>query len=275
MGTQMSDGMGIARGLAIVAMLSGLGVATPAVAGDGVYEINQACALAGCFPGDSPGFPVSAQTVGASYRLTGALTLPDANTYAISLAARASLDLAGFAISGPTSCTGTPAVCTGAGSGGGIGAGEGSTIRNGTIRGTGGFGISGDDGVRVENVTIESNGEDGIKGNFGSTGWHVAGCHIVRNGDDGIDFNAGSPRGNLVVNTHLYANTTYGIQGTGFALLGSIVDGNGSYGLNANMGNGLASFGQTTFYNNNGGNGNTQKLGGNSLGGNWCGTSAC
>lgn len=263
------------RGLAIVAALR-LGVgAAPAFAGEGVYEINQACALVGCFPNDSPGFPVYASVPGASYRLTSELTLPDANTYAISLSARAALDLNGFTIQGPTTCTGTPAVCTGTGTGGGIGASAGSSIRNGTIRGMGSHGISGNDGVRVEHVTVESNGGDGIYAGSGSRGWHVAHCAIVRNGGDGIDFNAGSPRGNLVVHTQLLANTVYGIQGTGFALLDSIVDGNGSYGLNANIGNGLASFGRTTFYNNNGANTNTQKIGGQSLGGNWCGDEAC
>jgi hypothetical protein len=33
--------------------------APTALALDGAFEVNQTCALAGCFPGDAPGFPVS------------------------------------------------------------------------------------------------------------------------------------------------------------------------------------------------------------------------
>ena len=54
-----------------------LTLALPALAVDGVLEINQACAEStGCFAGDSPGFPVTIQDPG-SYRLTGALVLTD------------------------------------------------------------------------------------------------------------------------------------------------------------------------------------------------------
>ena len=52
-----------------------LALAGPALAVDGVLEINQTCAIStGCFPGDSPGFPVSVTQPG-SYRLTGNLDL--------------------------------------------------------------------------------------------------------------------------------------------------------------------------------------------------------
>jgi hypothetical protein len=50
---------------------------------DGVIAINQARALAGgVTPGDAPGFPVIINAPG-SYRLTGDLTVPDANIYGI------------------------------------------------------------------------------------------------------------------------------------------------------------------------------------------------
>ena len=52
----------------------------PAFGGDGVLEIDQACALAtGCFDGDKALFPVSITQPG-SYILTGNLTVPDATT---------------------------------------------------------------------------------------------------------------------------------------------------------------------------------------------------
>ena len=58
-------------------------LATPALASDGVLEINQTCAVqTGCFPGDTAGFPVKI-TASGSYRLTGNLVVPDAFTSGI------------------------------------------------------------------------------------------------------------------------------------------------------------------------------------------------
>ena len=51
-------------------------MASPALAVDGVLEINQTCAvLTGCFAGDAPGFPVTmdSTTPGKSFRLTSDL----------------------------------------------------------------------------------------------------------------------------------------------------------------------------------------------------------
>ena len=56
-------------------ILLGLGLATPALAVDGVIEINQARAMAGGITaGDNPGFPVNL-TESGSYRLTSDLTV--------------------------------------------------------------------------------------------------------------------------------------------------------------------------------------------------------
>ena len=58
--------------LAVLPFLT-LALALPALAVDGVLEINQACAVsAGCFVGDSGGFPVTISSPG-SYRLTSNL----------------------------------------------------------------------------------------------------------------------------------------------------------------------------------------------------------
>jgi hypothetical protein len=63
--------------------------ATPALAVDGVLEINQACAVqTGCFAGDTAGFPVTIDGgVGKSYRLTANLVVPDVETTAIEVRA--------------------------------------------------------------------------------------------------------------------------------------------------------------------------------------------
>src|ERR1700675_702311 len=81
------------------------GVTMPTWAVDGVVLIDQNKAMAGnVTPGDTPGFPVTISLPG-SYRLAGNLTVPDANTTAITIIAdNVSLDLNGFTIQGPTVC---------------------------------------------------------------------------------------------------------------------------------------------------------------------------
>src|SRR5437660_11740367 len=83
--------------------------AIPAYAVDGVVLINQSAALAGnVTPGDAPGFPVTISAAG-SYRLSGNLTVNDANTTAIQITAdNVAIDLNGFSIIGPTVCSGSP-----------------------------------------------------------------------------------------------------------------------------------------------------------------------
>src|SRR6266540_3776373 len=82
------------------------GLSGPMYAVDGVVLIDQNRALAGgVTPGDTPGFPVTLSVPG-SYRLTGNLTVPDANTTAIQIAAdNVTLDLNGFSILGPVVCS--------------------------------------------------------------------------------------------------------------------------------------------------------------------------
>src|SRR3984893_6308015 len=129
----------IASLLVAAALLAG--VAMPTWAVDGVILIDQNKALAGnVTPGDAPGFPVTISLSG-SYRLASDLTVPDANTNAIVIAAsHVTIDLNGFAILGPTDCSGGLNPCAGAGTGKGIstpGFQFNITIRNGTIQGMG------------------------------------------------------------------------------------------------------------------------------------------
>ncbi|MFO0690101.1 MAG: right-handed parallel beta-helix repeat-containing protein [Myxococcota bacterium] len=77
---------------------------SPALAVDGVIEINQAAALAGGITAcDGPGFPVSLCSSG-SYRLTSNLTYATGRGIEI-LTDDVTLDLNGMTISGPTTCT--------------------------------------------------------------------------------------------------------------------------------------------------------------------------
>src|ERR1700760_4561283 len=88
---------------------------------DGVVLIDQNHALAGNItPGDTPGFPVTITQPG-SYKLSGNLTVADANTTAIVIASDyVTLDLNGFSIIGPVNCTSSPAVCPTSGTGVGV-----------------------------------------------------------------------------------------------------------------------------------------------------------
>lgn len=158
------------RSRLILSLLSLLFLVAPIARGsDGVLEINQACAIAGCFAGDTGGFPVSITTAG-SYRLTSDLDVSVASTPADATAVEirtngVSLDLGGFAISGTNTCT--LGVCSQNGLGVGVqGNGGGNrqetAVRNGVIRGMGGAGITCDRGCTVEGVRLERNGGDGI-----------------------------------------------------------------------------------------------------------------
>ena len=245
--------------------------ALPARAGDGVLEINQACVAAGCFPGDNAGFPVFLNA--GSYRLTSNITVPDANTDAIRMDDGATLDLAGFSLLGPTTCTGAPAACTGTGAGDGIlVSGQNVTIRNGHIAGFGEFGIRGDEGMRVENVTLERNGVDGINTQGG--GVQIVGCKANRNGSHGI-YAAYQGGAVMLIGNTAVGNGFVGIDVSNALLLDNTAHQNGNSGINA----AYQSTASALARNVGGSNGNlaaaNQVKGGHQFGPNLCGSVVC
>ena len=162
----------------------------PAAAVDGVLEIDQACVATGCFPGDSPGFPVEIE-VGGSYRLTSDLTVPDDDTTAIfgsgvpGTGEFVSIDLNGFTIRGQYSCTtGNPPTCPG-GSARGVDfpAGRAVNLRNGYIRGFGSDAVRLPRNSQVEGLTIDTARGNGIVAGLGSI---VRGNVMTGIGEDGI-----------------------------------------------------------------------------------------
>jgi hypothetical protein len=157
----------------LIPLTLGLLVAAPALAVDGTIEINQARALAGGITAsDAAGFPVTLDTTG-SYRLTGNLTVPDANTDAIVVdAENVTIDLGGFAILGITGCSGTSGniSCSNTGAGNGITAtaagfpdSTGTVVRNGTIYGMGNHCLELRAGSWVDGVLVQFCGNDGIR----------------------------------------------------------------------------------------------------------------
>lgn len=259
-------------GLALV-----VGVAPPVCAVDGVVEINQARALA------SGGFPVVISEAG-SYRLSGNLTVPDANTDAIHVTHDdVTIDLNGFSILGHTVCSGSPVTsCTPTGFGIGIfsQSKDNITVVNGTVRGMGNNGIdlSAGSAGRIENVRAVSNGLAGIGTNAGSTligntaqsngsygisaagGSTLTGNTARSNGGDGISTGlASTVTGNTAQN-----NGGNGINtGSNCTVIGNSASSNTGYGLNLATGTGYA---------NNVVNNNT---GGTVFGGVQMGTNIC
>ena len=133
------------RPVSLLLSCSLIGAHGTALAVDGQIAITQARAMAGgVTPGDAPGFPVSINLPG-SYVLSSGLTVPDANTSAIVINAdHVTVDLNGFAILGPTDCSGDLDPCANEGSGYGVWTPAvrfNITVRGGTIQGMGAVGI--------------------------------------------------------------------------------------------------------------------------------------
>ena len=213
--------------------------------------IDQAKAMAGAVTsGDAAGFPVTLSQPG-SYRLTGNLVVPDANTTAITITApNVTLDLAGFTISGPVTCTTFPTMCHGAGTGDGIaidlpGAGEraGVSVANGNIRGMGRSGVRAvdHDGIRLERL------------------------FVIHSGGPGVALYGGG----VVVDSQVLYNGQIGILGNNLALFNNLVRSNAATGIVGNtmsVGAGNVIQGHAV---------NVTPGGMRSLGTNWCESTPC
>lgn len=196
-------------------------------AGDGVREISQACAAGpGCFPGDAPGFPVVIDH-STSVRLVGELIVPSADTTAISIEADdVALDLNGFAIRGPTACSGTPAVCVPVGSGSGVfSLRDASVVHGGTVTGMGGSGVLLlGAAVRVERVRAIGNGRTGIEVGLGAV---IANCAARANGESGVRMGGDG----VIVATRALGNGFDGFDLADAAAWSSSASGNGFDGI--------------------------------------------
>ena len=132
-------------------------------AGEGVLEINQSCALVGCFDGDLPGLPVEITEAG-SYRLTGNLNANGSASGGIRiLADGVTLDLGGFTVG---FCQGlNPVFCAPGGLADGIDGGTATevTVHSGVVRDFAGRGIDLGQRARVEGVSVVGNGSGGLR----------------------------------------------------------------------------------------------------------------
>ncbi len=190
----------MSKSLAPPLMLFLLHLAPPALASDGVLEINHACATTtGCFAGDTAGYPVTITAAG-SYRLTSNLIVP-ASTNGLELANGVDVDLGGFEIAGPISCL---VSCPAPGSGGGIvgspTGGNQCSVSNGKVRGFAEDGVRLGQGAEVRRLRITDIARHGVSASGGSL---VAENQINRIGQDGIRFTVSS-----VIAPSLYERNT-------------------------------------------------------------------
>lgn len=198
---------------------------------DGVIEINQARALAGGVSAeDTAGFPVTISESG-SYILTGNLTVADTSSAIVITANGVTLDLNGFSVEGPVTCTDTPVTsCTNGGSAKGIDALSVSRIiiRNGSVRGFGqqgvlvGFG-SADGQFLIDGVMATENGNDGFK--LGTNGV-LRNCVASRNAASGVAAQGGS----LVTGCVLHGNASgiFAFVGSRPAYSANVISANGT-----------------------------------------------
>jgi hypothetical protein len=215
--------------------------AAPALA-QGEIVITQAKANAGnVTPGDAPGFPVRLSQPG-SYILASNLQ-PPAGKAGINIASHdVTIDMNGFRLRGASVAT------TGI-YGGSFGR---VRIRNGTITGCDAHGIYGTgDNWIVEDMLVVQNGEYGIFNGDGDY-FSVRRSTVTQNGNTGILCSGTSC---LVENSIASGNVGIGIQiGIG-TVLGSVITGNGGFGIS---GSGVTGYGNNTVAANNGGGANPQ-----------------
>ena len=179
-------------------------------ASDGVFEINADCAVFGCFDGDTGGLPVEIVNPG-SYRLTGNLTTPSTNQTLIDVNADdVSIDLNGFALQGPVSCSGSTVSCSASGTGDGIDASARVNIRihNGTVTGMGDDGIRVGRGAWLEELTVAENAGIGIEAL--SPGSVLRRLSVRENGGNGVSLGFGS---SYIMDSTVYNNGNQGVFG--------------------------------------------------------------
>ena len=197
--------------------------------------IDQAKALAGGITaGDAPGFPVTLSATG-SYKLTSNLVVPGNTNGIVITAPNVTLDLNGYSVSGPVNCvlSGGQLVCAGPIAGGFRGISttanvEGTTIRNGHVRGFAESGINITAGI-VEDVQAESNHGFGIVA--GGTEPHlsarISGVRVRTNHSAGILSRHG------LIERAIASNNGTGIAACRVSVIDSVVDSNLSTGLEA------------------------------------------
>ena len=266
------------RACLVVAALSLVAVASTGSASDGRIEINQTSVLAGGITAsDTPGFPATLDS-GGSYLLTSDLVLPSSTGLRgiVIVDGPVTLDLNGFTIQGPGSCTGIPPVCSGSFATVGI---ESSTtdplrIVNGTLTGLlTAINILATTGNETRSTVLEDLAIEGNSGTAvflsGSGASAIRHCQISRNGLLGVDIHP-----TMIESVVFRSNggTAIDSQGSSSLVRDSQFIGNGT-GIRSFF---LSNPSAALIYGNNQFTANsTNVIGGTQLGTNLCSTSPC
>ena len=236
--------------------------------------IDQNKALAGNInPGDAPGFPITLSLTG-SYKLTSNLVVP-AGTRGIEINADGiTLDLNGFTIMGPVTCNAalnTPCTTAANNQHGITSQGNGTALRNGTVRGFSGSGVVliHPGAAALQDMVLADNASHGLSiasigGAYSNAGTRVTRVTAVQNGGAGFSNNGSATADVLFDNSTASSN-----HGDGFSLQGGSGtihacsgEDNKGYGLASN---GFSLLSGSRFQNNTLGNvtGQVNSAGGN------------
>ena len=230
------------------------GAAAPALAAEGILEINQTCAsLSGCFPGDFGGFPVTVLQPG-SYRLTSDVVSSFAGAPVIRVDVEAvTIDLNGFTVAGPG--------IEGQSSGAAIVGGHRMAVRNGFVRDAAWDGVHVLGSSRVEDLHVYGSWNDGVVVAREST---LRGIVATSNKGNGIRAGAAS----VIDGCTATANQGHGISLPSGSVRGSTATSNlgkgGDFGVKVTF--------ATSLFDANGGG---DVSGGHASGGNICGDGSC
>jgi Right handed beta helix region len=262
-----------------------LAFAPAAMAVDGTVLINQSTitnGLTGCPTGGH--FPIVICQPG-SYRLSGNLTVPDANTDGIDInVANVTLDLNGFAILGPVTCapSSSSVKCSASGFGNGVTSDQSYiAVSNGTISGMGQIGIHlFGVGERIDSLRVTNNASF-IDGAIVAQDAIISNCTVTLNaggifavsgtvnlnsvGSNGFGIRGNAAHSVVASNNSVHNNAQDGISDVGLAV-NNISTGNVGFGFSC-TGNDCA-FEGNVF----GGNKEGVVNGGTSLGHNSSGT---
>ncbi|MGV6852957.1 MAG: hypothetical protein ACWA5R_12390 [bacterium] len=207
-------------GMLILALLS-----NQAFAENGIFEINQDCALLGCFSGDSAGFPVTISETG-SYQLTSDLSVTDLNQGGIDVTAndvRVNLNLNGHSIKGVATCAqDANGIVTSCDSGNGVGingdVADYIKIENGFVSGFPGIGVSVRTNAYIKNMDVSFNGSIGIYGDIYTTAFRGQNLKTIGNAGTGIV----APKGSILQDVISQRNGFSGVFTEDGSVLSSI-----------------------------------------------------
>jgi hypothetical protein len=212
----------------LLACIAGALLSAPSLvaAQNGAFEINQTCALKGCFPGDDPGFPITINAPGV-YGLTSNLDLDNPNLTAIQIAVEdVVLNLQNFTIDATNRCTGDIDDCKNKILAGyGVVSGEANVVvKNGVVKGFGFRGISlQGDFSEIHSVSAQHNYRAGIRVNDNST---VTGSNASFNGY--LGFEGGASRFHRITATK---NGQFAVTATTAHIDQAVVVGNAGTGM--------------------------------------------